>query len=114
MKNVLYISFYILLVGLWSILFYNYFAPEKDGVTMLKMLGAAVFFSGIWAVLASLSHKWIGWKGYGMLLLPPVILVVFILGIDQTSFKYALGLTVISELVSLVKIFFYRRKALRN
>lgn len=81
---------------------------------MLLLFGAALFFSGIWAVLASLSHKWIGWKGYGMLLLPPVILVVFILGVDQTTFKYALGLTAISELVSLVKVYFHRRKLLRN
>lgn len=81
---------------------------------MLLLFGAAVFFSGIWAVLASLSHKWIGWKGYGMLLLPPVILIVFILGVDQTTFKYALGLTAISEFVSLVKVYFHRRKLLRN
>ncbi|RFM31298.1 hypothetical protein [Chitinophaga silvisoli] len=114
MKNIPYILLYILLLAVWSILFYNVFIPEKGGFAMLALFGAAVFFSGIWAVLASLSHKWIGWKGYGMLLLPPVILIVFILGVDQTTFKYALGLTAISELVSFIKILFYRRKLLRN
>ncbi len=81
---------------------------------MLSLLGAAGFFSLIWGVLVSLTYKWIGWKGYGMLILPVVILIVFILGVDPATFKYALGITAVCELVSLVRIFFYRRKLLRN
>ncbi|WPQ64819.1 hypothetical protein SIO70_08050 [Chitinophaga sancti] len=114
MKRVPYILLYILLVILWSILFYNFFAPEKGSFVMLGLLAAAGFFSLIWGVLVSLTQKWIGWKGYGMMILPVVILIVFILGVDPSTFKYALGITAISELVSFVKIIFHRRKLLRS
>lgn len=110
MRLLPYILLYILLSALWSVLFYNFLAAEKGPQTMLFMFGAFAFFSLIWAVLVSLTHKWVGWKSYGMLALPVVILVVFILGVDNATFKYTLGIMAASMLVTYTKILLYRRK----
>lgn len=110
MRQLPYILLYILLSALWSVLFYNFLAAAKGPQTMLGLFAAFAFFSLIWAVLASLTHKWVGWKNYGMLVLPVVILVVFILGVDNATFKYTLGIMAASMLVTYTKILFHRRK----
>jgi len=42
-------------------------AAAKGSQAMHSMLATSAFFSLIRALLVSLTHKWIGWKSYGML-----------------------------------------------
>jgi hypothetical protein len=52
----------------------------------------------------------VGWKGYGMLLIPVVIMIVFFLGMGKSTFSFMCGLILVSELVSLAKIVSHNRK----
>jgi hypothetical protein len=110
MKRVPYILLYIILVAAWCILFYQFMTPVKDGQAILSLLTSCAFYSLIWAVMVSLFQRLFGWRGYGMLLLPVAIMIVFLLGMDKSTFLFMIGLMLISVLVSLTKIFAYRRK----
>jgi hypothetical protein len=110
MKRVPYILLYIILVVIWCLLFYHFLAPEKNGQLILLLLSGCAFYSLIWGLMVSLFQRLLGWKGYGMLLIPVVIMIVFLVGMDRSTFLFMIGLTIISELVSLTKIFSYRRR----
>lgn len=110
MKTVPYILLYIILVAAWVMLFYQFMTPVKDGQAILSLLTSCAFYSLIWGVMVSLFQRLFGWRGYGMLLLPVAIMIVFLLGMDKSTFLFMIGLMLISVLVSLTKIFAHRRK----
>jgi len=110
MKRVPYILLYIILVAAWCILFYQFMIPSKNGQVILLLLSGCAFYSLIWGITVSLFQRLFGWRGYGMLLLPVAIMIIFLLGMDKSTFLFMTGLTLISLLVSLTKIFAYRRK----
>ena len=104
MKKLPYIFSYLVLAIVWCVVYYQFIARVKDNKLMLLLAGATLFYSLIWALFISLFQKMIGWKGYGMMLIPIGIMFVFILGVDTSTFIITCGLVVISELVSLAKI----------
>lgn len=110
MKTVPYIVLYLLLAAAWCMLFYNFMAPERTSQLILLLASGAAFYSLIWALLISLFQRMLGWRGYGMLWVPIVIAIVFLLGMDRSTFVFMIGLMLISELVSLTKILAYRRR----
>jgi hypothetical protein len=104
MKKLPYIFSYFVLAIVWCVAYYHFIAPVKDNKLILLLAAGTLFYSLIWALFISLFQKMIGWKGYGMLLIPIGIMFVFILGVDTSTFVITCGLVVISELVSLAKI----------
>ena len=110
MRKLPFILAYLIFVFLWCTLFYQFIAPVKETQLILLLLAGSLFYSLIWAIFISLFQRLIGWKGYGMLLLPVAIMIVFILGMDRSNFLFMVGLIIISELVSLAKIFSYNRR----
>jgi hypothetical protein len=110
MRKLPFILTYLILVCLWCVLYYKFIAPVKEPQLILLLCAGTLFYSLIWALLISLFQHIVGWKGYGMLLMPVVIMIVFLLGIDRSTFLFMCGLVLISELVSLAKILSYNRK----
>lgn len=111
MKKLPYILSYLALAIVWCVAYYQFIAAEKDNKLILILAAGTLFYSLIWALFISLFQGMIGWKGYGMLLIPLGIMFVFILGVDTTTFVVMCGLVLISEIVSLAKIFRTRRVA---
>lgn len=109
MKKFVFIFAWLIFVFLWSVLFYQFLAPAKGTQQILLLSAESLFYSLIWGVFISLFQRLIGWKGYGMLLIPVAIMIVFIVGIDRSNFLFMLGLVIISELISLAKIFAHNR-----
>lgn len=110
MKRLPFILTYLVLVFVWAMLYYQFIAPVKETQSILLLTAGSFFYSLIWALFISLFQRLIGWKGYGMLLIPVAIMIVFLLGMDKSTFLFMCGLVLISELVSLAKIFSYNRK----
>ncbi|MBW8688352.1 hypothetical protein [Chitinophaga rhizophila] len=111
MKRLAFIASYILFVCIWCILYYQFIAPVKGTQLVLVLLMASLFYSLIWGLFVSLLQRVIGWKGYGMLLIPLLIIIVFFVGMDRSNFLFICGLIAISELVSFAKIVAHKRKS---
>jgi flagellar biosynthesis protein FliQ len=109
MKKLPFIFAYLILVLLWCVLFYQFIAPVKETQLILLLSAGTLFYSLIWGIFVSLFQRMIGWKGYGMLLIPIAIMIVFFLGIPKSNFLFIGGLIIISELISLAKIYSYNR-----
>lgn len=110
MRRLPFILIYLILVFLWCVLFYKFLAPVKEPQLVLLLLAGSLFYSLIWGIFISLFQRIVGWKGYGMLLIPVAIMIVFFLGMDKSTFLFMGGLIIISELVSLAKIFSHYHK----
>lgn len=110
MRKLPFIVIYLVFVLLWCVLFYQFIAPVKEQQLILLLLAGSLFYSLIWGISVSLFQRIVGWKGYGMLLLPVAIMIVFFLGMKKSTFLFMGGLIAISELVSLAKILSYNRK----
>jgi hypothetical protein len=108
MRKLPFIFGYLILAALWCVFSYQYLAPVKDRQLMLLLPAESLFYGLVWGLFVSLLHPIFGWKGYGMLLIPLAIMIVFFLGMDKSNFVFMLGLIVISEMVSLAKIYSYR------
>lgn len=110
MKIVPYILLYLILAVAWCMLFYHFMSPQQSSQLILLLASGTAFYSLIWALLISLFQRLLGWRGYGMLWVPVAIAIVFLLGMDRSTFVFMIGLMFISELVSLTKILAYRRR----
>lgn len=111
MKRLPFILSYLIFVTLWCVLYYQFIAPVKGAQLMLLLLMASLFYSLIWGLFVSLFQRMIGWKGYGMLLIPLAIIIVFFVGMDRSNFLFICGLIAISEIVSFAKIVAHNRKS---
>lgn len=110
MRKVPFIFSYLILVFLWCVLFYRFIAPVREPQLILLLLAGSLFYSLIWVIFISLFQRLIGWKGYGMLLIPVAIMIIFFVGMNKSNFLFMGGLIIISELVSLAKILSFNRK----
>jgi hypothetical protein len=110
MKILPFVFIYLILVSFWCILFYQFIAPVKDPQLILLLFTGSLFYSLIWGIFVSLFQRIVGWKGYGMLLIPVAIMIIFFLGINRSNFLFIGGLILVSELVSLAKIVSHNRK----
>ena len=110
MRTLPFIVIYSIFILLWCAAYYQFIAPVKDTQLILLLLAGSLFYSLIWGLFISLFQRMLGWKGYGMLLIPVAIMIVFFLGMDRSTFLFMLGLIAISELVSIIRIFSNNRK----
>lgn len=110
MKKISFVLFYLVLVCLWCVLFYQFMSTEKGPKIILLLAAGSVGYSVIWGLFISLFQRMLGWKGYGMLMLPLAIMFVFILGVPRSTFLFAGGLVLASELVTLAVIYAHNRK----
>jgi len=110
MRKLPFILGYLILAFVWCFLFYQFIAPVREPRLILLLLAGSLFYSLIWAMFISLFQRIIGWKGYGMLLIPVAIMIVFFVGMNKSNFLFMVGLIIISELVSIAKIISYNYK----